>query len=73
MKEENMGRMEKKKIRGGEGGGRKQSASKNILAQGVRYKSPAHLLVSLPDTETKHTRRQQIYGFQTHQHTEEAL
>lgn len=38
---------EKKKNRGGGGGGRKHSASKNILAHCVRYKSPAHLLVSL--------------------------
>lgn len=41
-------RRERKKT----GGGRKQSASKNILARCVRYKSPAHLLVSLADRNT---------------------
>lgn len=49
-----------KKTGGGRGGGRKQSASKNILAGCVRYKSPAHLLVSLPDKNT-HSQATQIW------------
>lgn len=46
--------------------------AKNILAGRVRYKSPAHLLVSLPDKNT-HTLRQHKYGWRTHQLTEEPL
>lgn len=49
------------------GGGRKQSASKNILARCVRYKSPAHLLVSLPDKNT-HSQATQIWLTDTPAH-----
>jgi len=38
---------------------RNSQQEKHILARGVRCKSPARLLVALPDTETKNTCRQQ--------------
>lgn len=48
--------------------------AKNILARCVRYKSPAHLLVALPDKHTHtHTLRQHRYGWQTQQLTEEPV
>lgn len=49
----------------GGGGGRKRPASKNILARCVRYKSPAHLLVSQPDKNT-HSLATQIWLADTH-------